>query len=83
MSPERLARAEKFQKIRQAISKMGDPDVPDYHSGQESKFAMKRYDARQRIEMDEAETFCYWPRRRVEVPLGPRFASPQWARTIK
>jgi hypothetical protein len=39
-------RRKKFLRLQQAVSanKIGDPDAPDYHTGKESAFLMKRYD---------------------------------------
>lgn len=84
LSPQRAARQAKFKQIRRAISppKTGDPNVPDYHTGRASKFALKRYDARQRQEEDESGKLCFWPRRRVEIPFGPNFKTPQFQRTL-
>lgn len=70
-SPKTEARREKFRKIGQAISamKIGDPDVPDYHTGRDSRFHMARYDSHDKD--------------LHEIPLGPQFKTPQWQRTVK
>jgi hypothetical protein len=43
------ARREKFRKIGEAISKIGDPDVNDYATGKASMFEPRSGDQRQVI----------------------------------
>jgi hypothetical protein len=76
-------RREKFRKIQHATVKanrVGDPDIPDYWTGRESSFEMKRCDAQNR---DATDLLNKDSRDRTEVPLGPRFNTPQWERTIR
>jgi hypothetical protein len=62
-------RREKFRKLGQEITKLGDPNVPDYHTGEESKFHMSRGD------MHDPDLH--------DIPLGPNFNTPQWKRTTR
>lgn len=75
-------RREKFRNIGAAInlSKTGDPNVPDYHTGRPSKFEFKRYDSFNR---DTEDLLNRDGEGRTEVPLGPQFRTPQWERTIR
>lgn len=63
------ARREKFKKLGAALSKIGDPNAPHYYTGRDFAFEMKRYDSNDRL--------------LHEVPLGPRFGTPQWERSLR
>lgn len=73
-------RREKFRKIGEAISKIGDPDVRDYRTGGRSEFELKRFDA---LNRDADDPLNLDGRDHPEVPLGPRFNTPQWERSIR
>jgi len=59
-------------------------DDRDYHTGKESEFKMSLYDAMQRADIVDSlgVPYCPWPQAKCEVPLGPRFITPQWDRTV-
>ncbi len=81
MSPNRADRQAKFRKLGEVISRFkkltGDPDAHDYHTGAPVGFEMKRLDSKNRDENDPLNRDgC----ERTEIPLGPRFATPQWQR---
>ncbi len=74
----REARAAKFKAIGKAISAS-----PSWHdrvddSDKDQAFELKRYDTQNRDPEDPLNTD---KRARTEVPLGPRFKTPQWERT--
>lgn len=93
MSPKRAARNEKFQRIQSEIAgemtsqirswrqRIGDPNAPDYWTGKRTSFEVKRYDAHHRDDVVSVGVpFCPWPRNECEVPLGPKFNTPQYER---
>lgn len=82
LSPKEIARRDKFKKLGQLISAMkpGDPNAPDYHTGRQSSFETKRYDA---LNRDSEDPLNRTKEDKPEVPLGPRFNTPQWERTVK
>lgn len=61
-------RREKFRKIGQAISKIGDPNAPDYETGRDSQFEIKGKAVRDRA---------------LSHVVGPKLKTQQWERTIK
>ncbi len=75
----REARAAKFKAIGQAIAAS-----PGWHdrvndSDKDQAFQLKRYDTQNRDPEDPLNTD---KRPRTQVPLGPRFKTPQYERTI-
>lgn len=78
-STKEISRADKFRKIGDAISgfKHGDDyDGRDYYTGSALKMCPKRGDKLNR-EDQEVEG------RGTEIPLGPRFKTPQWEHTSR
>ncbi len=74
----RAARAAKFKAIGKAISAS-----PSWHdrvddSNKDQSFELKRYDTQNR---DPDDPLNKDKRTRTEVPLGPRFKTPQDERT--
>lgn len=67
---KKLERREKFRKIGAAITKLGDPNVNDYHTGAESSFQIKRGPSHTEDGVKP-------------IVGGPQFKTPQWERTIR
>jgi hypothetical protein len=63
------ARRALFKKLGSAITKQGDPDSPDYHTGRASSFQIRNGPSSDS--------------RPERIPFGPAFKTPHWERTSK
>ena len=63
-------RREKFRLAAEHLPNIGDPNVPDYFTGRESKFKMRRGNSANENGLKR-------------TAFGPKFKTPQWERTLR
>ncbi len=70
LSKKQQSRRDAFNRFGKGNTCVGDPDVPDYMTGKESKFVQ--------ASSNDAEM-----NRWDKVVAGPQFRTPGWVRTVK